>query len=127
MKRRQHLFEYLKHQAQALFWQYASGRPLVSQAALAAYKGSLVEFLEYAAREHHIGKLAQIRKRHLIAYIRFLRYRRLPEYTIAKRVYGVCFWLSILDQDGAKLPDFDGICADEPWLSCARLAVWPPD
>ena len=127
MKRCQHLFEHLKRQAQALFWQYAAGQPLVSHTAISAYKGSLIEFLEYAAREHHIKKLTQIRKRHLIAYIRFLRYRWLPEYAIAKRVYGVCFWLSVLDPDGARLPDFDGLCADEPWLAGARLTARPPD
>ena len=117
----------LKHQAQALFWQYAAECPLACAAAVSAYKASLVEFLEYAAVENHIGKLTQIRKRHLTAYIRFLLHCRYSKQLIAKRVYGVCFWLSILDPDGAQLPDFDQLCEGNPWLSSARLTSWPPD
>ena len=125
-KHRRRACDRLKRQAQALFWQYAAGCPLASAAAVSAYKASLVEFLEYAAVEHHIGRLTQIRKRHLEAYIRFLLRRRYSKRLIAKRVYGVCFWLSFLDPDGAQLPDFDRLCEGEPWLSDARLTGWPP-
>lgn len=125
-KRRRQPFEHLSHQAQELFWRYAAGRPLASSAAVSAYKASLMEFLEYAAREHQICRLTQIRKRHLLAYIRFLLHSRYSNYVVAKRVYGVCFWLAILDPDGAQTPNFDSLCAEEPWLADARLTRWPP-
>ena len=125
-KHRERSCDRLKRQAHALFWQYAAGCPLASSAAVSAYKASLVELLEYAAVEHHSGRLTQIRKRHLTAYIRFLSCRRYSRQLIAKRVYGVCFWLSFLDPGGSQLPDFNRLCEGEPWLSQARLTGWPP-
>ena len=126
-KHRKRSCDRLMGQAQALFWQYAAERPLACAAAVSAYKASLVEFLEYVAVEHHIGKLTQIRKRHLAAYIRYLLHCRYSKQRIAKRVYGACFRLSFLDPDGAQLPDFDQLCEGDPWLSSARLTRWPPD
>lgn len=126
-KHRKRSCDRLMGQAQTLFCQYAAACPLASTAAVSAYKASLVEFLEYAAVEHHIGRLTQIRKRHLTAYIRFLLHCRYSKPLIAKRVYGVCFWLSFLDPDGVQLPDFEQLCEGDPWLSSARLTRWPPD
>ena len=73
MTREKVLLRHLSNQARDLFWQYAAGgQQLASPTAVSAYRSSFLEFLEYAARHHHLGKLTQIRKRHIAAYIRLL-------------------------------------------------------
>ena len=81
-----------------------------------------MEFLRYAAGEFSIINLTHIRKRHLAAYIRFLRRRRCSDYRIAKQVYAFCFWFAIAGP-GAGLPNFDGLCKDFPELLQARYSI----
>lgn len=107
MNRAQLLFQHLKDQAQGLFWKYASiTEVLASRTALSAYKASFVEFLEYAAGQHHLKKITQIRKRHVDSYMVYLRRNGGSEYLVQKRVYAICFWLKLID-DHPELPRYE--------------------
>ena len=114
----------LKGQAQALFWKCAAGPPVASPSTISAYKAGFLEFLEYAARECQLSKLTQIRKRHLVSYIRYLRKRRFTDYRIGKQIYAVCFWLSQVEQGRMmRLPDFESLCEEYPALAQARYSI----
>lgn len=118
-KRRRKQSDPLRLEAQALFWKYAAGPPLASAAASAAYKTSFMEFLEYAAARYKIRRLKQIRKRHLKAYIRYLKSCHLSALLISKRVYGICFWFAVLDPAGMRMPRFDVFCEEDSTLANA--------
>lgn len=111
MERRQALFQLLKNQAQILFWKYAAAsQALASPIAVSAYKSSFLEFLQYAAEQHHLKKVTQVRKRHLTGYVEYLRRINSSDYLIAKRVYAVCFWLGMIEEKPERFPryrDFD--------------------
>lgn len=108
MNRSQSLFNLLKNQAQLLFWKYsAESKALASPTAVAAYKSSFLEFLEYAAEQHHLKKVTQIRKRHIVCYIDYLKRNRSSDFLISKRVYAICFWLSVIDEKPERFPTFD--------------------
>ena len=122
MTREQILCQHLKNQAQVLFWEYeASGQPLASHITVSAYKASLLEFFEYAAKTHHLGKITQIRKRHLLSYIHFLKKRSYGDFAISKRIYAICFWLEMVRQNDTRLPTFEGLCTDYPEIAQARF------
>ena len=107
MERTQVLFQLLKNQAQTFFWKCtASAQRLASPTAVSAYKSSFMEFLQYAAEQHHLKKINQVRKRHVTGYIEFLMRERNSEFLIAKRVYAVCFWLGMIDENPERFPHF---------------------
>lgn len=108
MNRTQFLFQHLKDQAQGLFWKYASiSEVLASPIALSAYKASMMEFLEYAAKQHHLKKITQIRKRHVESYMEYLRRNGGSDYLIQKRVYAICFWLKLIDDRPERFPRYE--------------------
>lgn len=107
MERKQALFYLLKNQAQILFWKYtAAAQRLASPIAVSAYKSSFMEFLQYAAEQHHLKKVTQVRKRHVTGYIEYLRRNSSSEFLIAKRVYAICFWLGMIDENPDRFPCF---------------------
>lgn len=107
MERTQALFQLLKNQAQILFWKYAAAaQRLASPTAVLAYKSSFMEFLQYAAEQHHLKKITQVRKRHVTGYIEFLRRGENSEFLISKRVYAICFWLGMIDEKPERFPCF---------------------
>lgn len=108
MNRSQSLFNLLKNQSQVLFWKYtAASQPLASPIAVLAYKSSFLEFLEYAAAQHHLKKITQVRKRHVTCYMDYLKRNRGTDYMIAKRVYAICFWLRMIEENPERFPTFD--------------------
>ena len=107
MERTQILSQLLRNQAQNLFWKYtAAAQRLASYTAVSAYKSSFMEFLLYAAEQHHLKKITQIRKRHVTGYIEFLRRGGNSEFLISKRVYAICFWLGMIDEKPERFPRF---------------------
>lgn len=112
-KRRRKQSDPLRLEAQVLFWKYAAGPPLASADASAAYKSSFMDFLEYTAERYKVRRLKQIRKRHLKAYIRYLKSCHLSTFLISKQVYGICFWFAVFDPAGVRMPRFEVFCEDD--------------
>lgn len=108
MNRTQLFLKHLQDQAQGLFWKYDSiSTVLASAIAISAYKLSFLEFLEYAAEQHHLRKITQIRKRHVESYMEYLRRNGNSDFLIERRVYAICFWLRLIDDSPEQFPRYE--------------------
>jgi len=121
MTRSQALLKLLKEQAQGVFWQYeAKGEAMASRIAVSAYKSSFFEFLQFVSEQHHIKKLTQIRKKHVTAYITHLKRMNSTDFFIAKRVYAICFWMSMVDIKQEGFPCYESFDLEHPLVIQAR-------